>query len=182
MKKATYGIIITMVLIFGFTGCSEINEKIDEYSGDDEITTPTSATIKYSDGSIMGVTMAEEAVNGGFQIYHIATVEVVGFIGADGLVYDMGGRELGVCEGATVSDNGVLGDCTVPAENPYQAPAQPASSSNPSGACPDTRNGDFNPNYSPAVCNKNGYFWCSVASQCLDKPINVIECGEMHTR
>jgi hypothetical protein len=45
--------------------------------------------------------------------------------------------------------------------------------------CLDTRDGNFDPSYSPAVCNSHGYFWCSIAKKCLDKPINVNECGEI---
>ncbi len=45
--------------------------------------------------------------------------------------------------------------------------------------CPDTRNGDFNLNYLKPVCNSNGYFWCPLASQCLNKPENVLTCGEI---
>jgi len=45
--------------------------------------------------------------------------------------------------------------------------------------CPDTRNGDFDPSYPPQLCNSNGYFWCSLARQCLNKPINVNACGEI---
>ncbi len=186
-----------MILLLSFTGCSDdlVNEAIDKYNTDGEPTTSTSATIKYSDGTTMGVTREEAAVNGGYQIYHIGTGEVMGFIQADGSVNNMGGEELGVCAGSTVSDNGVLGDCTVPTANPYQVAVQPQPVSAPkttcafstvrtntSGTCPDTRNGDFNPSYSPSVCNSNGYFWCSLSGECLNKPINVPECGEMSTR
>jgi len=200
--KNKYKIIITMIVLIGFTGCS-VQDKIDEYKNDDDKTTTenrsfTSATIKYNDGAVMGVTKAEAGVNGGFQIYHIGTGEVIGFIQPDGKVNDIGGVDLGVCSGAVISDTGVSGDCIVPAENPNkpkpvkpQTPQQPQTPGQPQKPtkpvitdpnCPDTRNGDFNPSYSPAVCNGNGYFWCSVAKQCLNKPINVNECGEIWER
>jgi len=212
MKKTIYGIVTAAVLIFGLTGCTEdIKDEIDKYNETDEVATTgaaspmatSSATIMYRDGEIMGVTKHEAPINGGFQIYHIGTGEVVGFIQADGSVNNKGGAELGVCAGAVVSDDGVTGDCHVPTEDPERTitvappagtttedPARtttatcsfPTPSGNTSGDCPDTRNGDFNPSYSPSVCNANGYFWCSLSQSCLDKPINVNECGEMSTR
>ena len=196
MKKTTYGIILTMVLVlvFGFTGCSEIEEAIDKYNEDDKIATSTSATIKYSNGSKMGVTRAEDApVDGGFNIYSIGTGAVVGFIGADAVVNNAGGRDLGVCAGATVSDSGVSGDCTIPTEDPASvlqreqqatataAASQPAPSadqvysSTPPG-CEDRRDGTFDVSWDQQTCNAHGYFYCTLNNICTDQTINIAEC------
>ena len=191
MKKTTYGIIATMVLAFGFMGCSEsdIREALGEDNGDDKTTVSTSATIKYSDGSKMGVTRAEDApVDGGFNIYSIGTGAVVGFIGADAVVNNIGGRNLGVCAGATISDSGVSGNCTVPAANPSQVPTSttPTSTlqptpcsqsytSTPSG-CEDRRDGTFNISWNQQTCNQHGYFYCTLSNSCTDQTINIPEC------
>lgn len=135
----------------------------------------TYATVSFNDESVLGTTRIEPIMNGGFQIYNIGTGEVAGFIQADTAVNDLYGNDLGLCNGAVISDNGVKGDCTLPVPNP-DAPVID------DGTCKDTRNGDFNPSYSPIVCNENGYFWCSLAQQCLDKPVNVPQCGEIGER
>lgn len=157
-------IIITIMTIiaFLFVGCGsdDAPENQIQYR---------SAYILYSNGTtVMGTTKAEPGVNGGFQIYG-TTGHVNGFIQADGSVNDVPGNDLGVCVGANVNDYGV-DNCILPTAAPKAE------------ECPDTRNGDFNPSYSTAVCNANGYFWCSIAQACLDKPINVNECGEIADR
>ena len=206
MKRISYISVIGAALLSAviFTGCSEdIQDAVDEYRAD---TQGSGSTILYSDGTTMGVTRAENQVNGGFSIYHIGTGEVIGFIGADGSVNDIGGRNLGVCQGATVSDNGLSGDCIVPTANPYQssAPTQPTpftpptaptapttptaptsgcSSSTSSGAaapnpegCEDRRDGTFNASWDQSTCQSHGYFYCTLSNSCTDQTVNINEC------
>ena len=45
--------------------------------------------------------------------------------------------------------------------------------------CPDTRDGTFPQSSVPSTCYASGYFYCSIAGLCLDKPMNVNVCGEI---
>ena len=161
---------LLLILAFLFVGCNSIDgvPPTSPIATEPEEPTYTYATIKYKNNALMGTTRAEAPDNGNYQIYDFGTGIIVGAMQADTSVTDISGRELGLCEGATVTDTGVQGDCILPS---YEV-----------AICPDTRNGDFNPSYSPSVCNGNGYFWCSLAQQCLNKPVNVPSCGEIGNR
>ena len=146
----------------------------DEVIPEKEYIIYTSGVVKSSENTVLGVTKEGAPINGGYAIYDITTDEITGFIQMDGSVNDLGGKDLGICEGAVITDTGMVGTCLLPPSFIY-VPGVP-------GDCLDTRDGIFNPAFSPAVCNSHGYFWCSLARQCLNKPINVQECGEMSQR
>lgn len=198
LKKRFYKTTASLILLIGLTGCDQVDElknKYEEQLSSDNIQRPEkpvkdeiyyAGTVKYIDGSVMGVTRAEHQINGGFNIYDIGTAAVLGFITMDGSVNNIGGRSMGICQGATVTDNGLQGECTVPVKNPiiaqeeqirlYKEQTQDATPAPSLPNCPDHRNGDFNPEYSPEVCNANGYFWCSIQKKCTDQTININEC------
>ncbi len=173
MKRLDLGMIgsalFSLMVAFMIGGCGgdTVQEKVIVEDPVEEIVFMY-ATVQYKNNEFMGTTRAEPAIDGNFQIYNLGTGALVGTMQADTSVSNIDGRELGLCDGATVSDTGVDGNCTLPS---YKVEH-----------CPDTRNGDFNPAYSPAVCNSNGYFWCSLARQCLNKPVNVPTCGEIGAR
>lgn len=131
MKNYTYASIAGTVLLSAIVlnGCSDAVQKMIE---DNKVEAQgVEATVMYSDGTPMGVTRVEEQVNGGFPIYHIGTGRVIGFIGADGVVNDKGGNDLGLCAGAVVHDTGLSGDCTIPVKNPYVTAEEPVQSGEP---------------------------------------------------
>ena len=197
MKRISYVSIVLAGMISAtvFTGCSDdVQKEVDEYSTG----SLTFGSILYSDGTTMGVTRSEDQVNGGFSIYHVGTGEVIGFIGADGSVNDIGGNSLGVCTGATVSDNGLSADCKIPIANPNQAQSRPTpfpvpttpatpdsacsrssasgtAAPNPAG-CEDRRDGTFNVTWDQQTCQSHGYFYCTLSHTCTDQTINIPEC------
>ncbi len=172
MKKIISTVIVLIITLFTLVGC-DLNDY--EYIPPTSPIAKTYGKVIYKDNTIMGTTKIEPIVNGGYQIYNIGTGSVVGFIQADAVVNNIGGKDLGICEGATVTVQGLSGDCILPIINPIQI-FKPVVDN---GTCSDTRNGDFNPSYNTSVCNANGYFWCSLAHQCLNKPVNVPTCGEI---
>jgi len=111
MKKRS--MVLGLVLAMGvmLTGC-------DTGGSDDNDVSYVAGTVKYSDGTVMGVTRAEPMVNGGFQVYDFGTGQPIGFIQVDGSVNNMGGVNLGVCNGAVIGDAGVNGECALPVPNP----------------------------------------------------------------
>ncbi len=173
MKRLDLGMIgvalTTLAIAFMFSACDNdtVQDEVNVEDPVEEIVF-TYAAVQYKNNEFMGTTRAEPAVDGNFQIYDLGTGVLVGMMQVDTSVSSINGRELGLCAGAVASDTGVDGDCTLPS---YKVEH-----------CPDTRNGDFNPAYSPAVCNANGYFFCSLAMQCLNKPVNVPTCGEIGNR
>ncbi len=195
-KHIKYSMSALVILAIGLVGCSDnvIQKAVESATSSEtsDTTQYTAGTIKYEDGTDFGVTRKEALNNGGFQIYSIGTGEVIGFIQVDGSVNDIGGNDLGMCQkNTTITDTGLQGDCIVPGLKPAGPQLENGSSLNLEDLpypqpkdpnCPDLRNGDFDPSYSPAVCNANGYFWCSIAKACLDKPINAKECGEVSER
>ena len=188
MKKRKVYVLFVMVIGFTLLGCSDAIFSKDNYK-DDDSGVRTSGVIKYNDGISMGTTRAEPQVNGGFQIYHIGTGEVIGFIRLDGQVNDKAGRNLGICAGSTVSDNGLTGNCTLPTANPNQvsiqapAPIQPSSLSpcsqsfttTPSG-CEDRRDGTFDVTWNRPTCEQHGYFYCTLNNICTDQTVNINQC------
>jgi len=132
MKNLLLGILFVGIAVFSLSGCNNdiienVKDKYNETTSEKpeaQQDTPiqeeviSSGTILYEDGSTMGVTKIETPVNGGFQVYHIGTGEVIGFIGMDGVVNNLGGVDLGVCNGTEVTDQGMSGDCTLSIRNP----------------------------------------------------------------
>ena len=195
MKKSKiYGLFAIAVMGLVFAGCTDsIDKAVDDYNDDKNTnaSSRTSGVIKYSDGTSMGTTRAEPQVNGGFSIYSIGSGAVVGFIRLDGQVNDVGGRNLGVCAGSTVSDSGLSGDCTVPSANPTQAvstpqtttpSSQPAatgctstSSTTPAG-CEDRRDGMFDVTWNRPTCEQHGYFYCTLNNICTNQTVNINQC------
>jgi len=194
MKKSkVYSLAAIVAMGLVLLGCSDsIDKALDDIKGDSnsDSIVRTAGVIKYSDGTSMGTTRAEPQVNGGFSIYNIGTAAVVGFIRLDGQVNDIGGRNLGVCAGSTVSDSGLSGDCTVPATNPNQitapqptvTPSQPAasgctstSSTTPAG-CEDRRDGTFDVTWNRPTCEQHGYFYCTLNNICTDQTVNINQC------
>jgi len=125
MKKTIYGIMIITVLALGLAGCGGSG------GGGGEVA--YSGTVYYNDGTKMGVTKQEPIVNGGYSIYDINSGEQIGFITVDGKVNDIDGRVIGICEGATISEDGVLGECTVRGDNPV-----PTTPTTPTPTTPTT--------------------------------------------
>ena len=132
---------------------------------DSETKSYTTADINNYDGTKYGETRNESPVNGSYQIYGFGTGNLVASIGYDSIVSDTSGTVIGTCENTVVSDAGVNGVCTLDGADPLP--------------CPDTRDGTFPQSTVPQVCYDHGYFYCSIAGVCLDKPANVNECGEV---
>jgi len=183
MKKRKVYVLFIVVIGFILVGCNDTIFSKDNYK-DDGSKVRTSGVIKYNDGISMGTTRAEPQINGGFQIYHIGTGEVIGFIQLDGQVNDKAGRNLGICTGNAVSDSGLAGNCTLPISNPNQvsAPIQPASSpcsqsftTTPSG-CEDRRDGTFDVTWNRPTCEQHGYFYCTLNNICTDQTVNINQC------
>ncbi len=112
MVKIILTAVSLAVMVLALSGCgssgsSSSNEKIY-----------TSGTIYYADGSIFGITKEEAPVNGGFNIYDIELIDIIGFIQMDGIVIAANGVDIGICSGASISDSGVSGNCNVPVNNP----------------------------------------------------------------
>jgi len=189
MKKRKVYILFVVVIGFTLVGCSDAIFSKDNYKNDDSVVR-TSGVIKYNDGTSMGTTRAEPQVNGGFQIYHIGTGEVIGFIRLDGQVNDKAGRNLGICAGSAVSDNGLAGNCTLPIANPNQvsiqeaAPIQPPASLSPCSQsftttpsdCEDRRDGTFDVSWNRPTCEQHGYFYCTLNNICTDQTVNINQC------
>lgn len=132
----------------------------------DESSTYSSATIVNHNGSTLGETRNEAPINGLYIMYEFGTGENIGGIGFDSIVMLNDGEVLGLCGATVVNDLGVVGDCTLPNNEPVLP-------------CPDTRDGTLPQSSDPSVCYYHGYFHCSEVNKCLDKPLNVTECGEV---
>ena len=189
-----YGIFAIVVIVLILAGCTDsIDKAIDKYNNGDsnsDTTVRTSGVVRYNDGTPMGTTRTEPQVNGGFPIYHMGTGTVIGFIQLDGQVNDIGGRNLGVCTGSTISDSGLSGDCTVPFANPNQivstqtqtpesqsatSGCSNTSSTTPAG-CEDRRDGLFDVTWDRPTCEQHGYFYCTLNNICTNQTVNINEC------
>ena len=128
MNKIYVGVLLSLGLIL--SSCSDIDSLKDKFTNHSDVSV-AAGTIKYNDGSTMGVTKSEPMVNGGFQIYDVGTGKPNGFILVDGTVINMGGKSIGICQGAHISDNGVEGECIVPLSNPLIPPKEPEKPAEP---------------------------------------------------
>ena len=110
--------------------------------GDTPETTPEttqnkSVTVKNSDGTIFGVTRAEDAiVNGGVPIYNMGTGEQIGFIQVDGSTNNLGGEDLGNCEGAVDSNGDFTSECTLPTPTSNTPTSNTPTSNTPTSNTP----------------------------------------------
>ncbi len=84
---------------------------------------------------------------------------------------------LAVINGAQGNDAAILADKTKYAMDQIQDQLNPEPPVDP---CKNKRDGQYNPGWDRQTCNAHGYFWCPLASTCLDKSIDVLECGENH--
>lgn len=109
--KAIYTTLFATIFALGTTACGGGGTG---GSGEDSYV----GTLYYKDGSVMGVTKQEGATNGVYSVYAQDGGHKIGTIGVDGSVSDLNGNDFGVCEGATISDNGVIGECSLPINNP----------------------------------------------------------------
>lgn len=140
-----------------FIGCGSSNDTSANYAN---------ATLYNYDNTTLGMTRNEASVNGAYVIYEFGTGNPIGSIGFDAIAYSTDGTKLGLCGATIVSDKGVIGDCVLPNTEPVLP-------------CPDTRDGQFLASPDPSYCALHGYFYCSIAGTCLDKPANVNYCGEI---
>lgn len=91
----------------------------------------TSGTILYKDGSTFGVTREEAQEDGAFKIYDIGSGAHVGNIRIDAQVTDVNGNALGICSGATITENGISGECSLQGDNPEVRDPDPDAPKDP---------------------------------------------------
>ena len=144
--------------------------------------------VKYSDHTLFGVTHTGSSNNGVFQIYSSSTGAIVGTIQQDAQVTTTFGVSLGICSGAVISDQGLIGECVLPTNNPDHAetyiPSTPSTSGCSGGTsytttpdgCEDLRDGSFDASWNQSTCNLHGYFYCTVSNSCTDQTININSC------
>jgi len=206
IKKILSGLAVILLTGLFFTGCSSISDYIDENSGSQEDTGISSpGIIKYSDGTLFGITRSGSSDNGGYQIYSSSTNVLVGSIQRDGQVTTTSGASLGICSGARLSDEGLRGECILSTRNPSlgdfnnnndddysqgssgcsgsssgcggSSGCSGSSSSHPAG-CEDRRDGKFKASWSQSTCNQHGYFYCTVSHSCTNQTININSCNK----
>jgi len=180
-SKKIFLLVSAAIISLVVSGCTDsIEQAIDDFKNGDSEIIRTAGVIRYSDGIFMGATREEAQVNGGFQVYHIGTGEVNGFIRLDRLVNDKNGQNLGMCLGGVLSESGLLGDCSLSVASPNQSvptvgqPQTPAPTT-PAG-CEDRRDGTFDVTWNRPTCESHGYFYCTLNNICTDQTVNINQC------